>query len=237
MRVLSKRDNAGINLMMDENAKLAPLTKRLKDSPILSHEDADKLRRAALSANMDKILSGQTYGEATGGLAILNQDEATFKAELKSIDNDLGRQVEIVNEALDNWYEKGQVPPPYYAWRIAVILSKTKKKEEEKAFLEGWCKHFGDSKGGRRYEALAARAKKMGVSWEPQPQPVFVPSYERETPRVEVPYYKPSGAESKKPSNKWLGYALIIGAIIVAIWNWIFAAILAAAGIFVLRKN
>ncbi|GGO89939.1 hypothetical protein [Stakelama pacifica] len=147
---------------MEFEPELAALIARLCETPLLDRGTAHKLHRAAFEEAFPKMLQGQTFGQAMGGLSILNQPEDAFRAELKSIDNDLGRQIGIVNDALDQWFTKGEAPPPYYAWRIAVILSKAKRKDEEGRFLAAWCKHFGATRGNR-YEALADRARKLGV--------------------------------------------------------------------------
>ena len=147
---------------MKNGHELKTLIDRLTSMRVLTSEKADRLHRKALDEAMPQMLRGKTYGEAMGGLTILNQDEQAFRAELKSVDSDLGRQIEIVDEALDGWFKNGVTPAPYYAWRIAVILSKDKRKDEEATFLAAWCKHFGTLRGSR-YEALAKRAKKLGV--------------------------------------------------------------------------
>jgi hypothetical protein len=143
--------------------QLELLIGRLNDADVLSNPEASSLYRAATDGLIPKMLAGQTYGEAMQGLSILNQPEAEFRSELKSIDNDLNRQIEIVNESLDLWFGKGEIPPPYYPWRIAVILSKAKRKAEEQRFLTAWCRHFGDIRGGR-YQALADRLRKLTVT-------------------------------------------------------------------------
>lgn len=147
---------------MEHETELAALIARLSVSGRLEGAKAKELYRTAFAEAFPKMMEGQTAGEALGGLAILNQSEDAFRAELKSIDNDLGRQISIVSESLDNWFKRGETPAPYYPWRIAVILGKAKRKEEEKAFLAAWCKHFGHLRGAR-YEALAERARKLGV--------------------------------------------------------------------------
>ena len=146
--------------MMEVTDRLAKLCARLETTDPLNEQLAKAKRRAATDNLLERMLAGQTYGEAVGDLSILNQHEDSFRAELKSIDNDIERQIDIIHEALDGWFGKGLAPPPYYPWRIAVILSKAKRKEEEKRFLSAWCRHFGSWKGGR-YEALASRLKKM----------------------------------------------------------------------------
>ena len=138
------------------------LIEHLSTTPRLSKATAAQLYRAACSKAVSGILAGQTCGQASGGLALLNQPEQAFRAELKAIDGDLAKQVAIVNETLDGWFERGEQPAPYYAWRIAVLLGKQKRREEERAFLGAWCAHFGTIVGGR-YEKLAERARKLGV--------------------------------------------------------------------------
>lgn len=145
---------------MEAENELAALIDRLKTTPDLSKAKASELFRANFEKAVPAMLGGQTYGQASGGLAILNQSEDAFRSELRSIDNDLLRQIEIVHEALDGWFEKGEIPAPYYAWRVAVILGKARRKDEEAAFLKAWCKHFGRLKGGR-FEKLAERYEKI----------------------------------------------------------------------------
>jgi hypothetical protein len=145
---------------MDSTHELAALIERLNSTAPLSPAEAERLHKSALEKAFPKMALGQTYGQAMQGLPILNQDEAAFRAELKSIDGNLQRQIQIVNEALDGWFGKGVSPAPYYAWRIAVILGKVKRKEEEREFLSAWCLHFGNWKGAR-YEAIALRNKKL----------------------------------------------------------------------------
>jgi len=153
---------------------LDALIRRLNDTKPLSDRESDTLYRQHTDAKIERMLArGNEAATAAGfaafvqsekrDLAILNQPEAEFRAELRSIDNDLDRQVDIVNEGLDTWFEIGLSVPPYYAWRIAIILAKEKRLGDEKAFLAAWCRHFGHVIGGR-YEALADRARKRGVT-------------------------------------------------------------------------
>ena len=97
---------------MDSETQLNELCERLETTPILDQEEARAMNRRAFAKAFKTWKLGQTYGEAMGGLAILNQDEESFRSELKSIDHDLSRQISIVNEALDSWFGKGETPPP-----------------------------------------------------------------------------------------------------------------------------
>ena len=82
---------------------------------------------------------------------------------IKQYDNDLAKQVEIVSEGLDGWEHSGMTPAPYYSYRIAVILSKQKEVEREKAFLAAWCRHFSEVGIGQRYTDLVDRAREKGA--------------------------------------------------------------------------
>jgi hypothetical protein len=141
---------------------LQALIDRLNASFRLSDARASKLHRANMAQAYDRMMAGEDFRGATGDLSILSQEEDAFRAELHSIDDDLPAQIAIVNEALDGWFGRGMLPAPYYAWRIAVILAKQKRLDEERDFLAAWCRHFGH-RVGARFEALADRARKRGV--------------------------------------------------------------------------
>lgn len=74
-------------------------------------------------------------------------------------DNNLREQVDTLSRNFHTWISTGQLCPPAAAWRIAVILSKAKEADLEKAFLKAWCRHFRRIKGGR-FADLVERAKK-----------------------------------------------------------------------------
>ena len=100
-----------------------------------------------------------SWGEAAGGaLSFLAKPDAL--QQIKSIDNDLGAQVKIVSDSFAEHLGNGEIPAPYYSWRIAVILRKAKLSAIELEFLRAWCMHFG-AVIGTRYEMLADRLNKM----------------------------------------------------------------------------
>lgn len=119
--------------------------------------------------------------QKTNRIDFIEDDEATIRRKLaeleadrspsvledpggiKQYDNDLAKQVEIVSEGLDGWERSGMTPAPYYSYRIAVILSKQKEAEREKAFLAAWCRHFSEVGIGQRYADLVERARKKGA--------------------------------------------------------------------------
>ncbi|MTE01996.1 hypothetical protein GIY56_17040 [Paracoccus sp. YIM 132242] len=134
---------------------LTTLINYLSEARPLSRRELEEKWKAARAATgpFDAVVSGPSF---------LSLPEDEFRTHLRSIDNDLGAQVEIVNTACRVYFDTGDIPAPYYAWRIAIILSKAKEAEHERAFLAAWCRHFG-STSGRRYEDLAERARKRGV--------------------------------------------------------------------------
>jgi len=68
----------------------------------------------------------------------------------------------VFNAFLDSWFQHGEYHPPYYPWRIAVILSKQKLKAKEKEFLVAYCRHFR-GRIGNTDEKIDVRAKKLGA--------------------------------------------------------------------------
>jgi hypothetical protein len=147
-------------------AKLEALIARLNDtSPLTAKDEAklDERRHAFLrAATLRMIERGETSGKATGDLAIYNQTEESFRAELRNTDNDLGEQIARFNVGLDRWFEFGETHPPYFPWRVAIILSKSGEKEKEREFLAAYCRHFSDRRGNRD-EMIVARAEKRGA--------------------------------------------------------------------------
>lgn len=142
---------------------LIALIERLEATPLLTEQEASRRWREHFGAAFEHaVRSGETIGQALGALPMLNQPYEDFKTEIKSLQDDLQAQVKIVNETLDGWFIKGMQPAPYYAWRVAVILAKNKRLDEERRFLAAWCRHFGGLRGAR-YEAITERARKRGV--------------------------------------------------------------------------
>ena len=149
---------------VDENAlqELDALIERMNAMPALT------AKQAAARKKMNRIDFIED-DEATiqRKLAELESDRSLSVLEdpggIKQYDNDLAKQVEIVNEGLDGWERSGMTPAPYYSYRIAVILSKEKEVEREKDFLDAWCRHFSKVGIGQRYADLVERARKKGA--------------------------------------------------------------------------
>jgi len=132
-------------------------------TPVMDPKKAEALWKAHLRKASARMLeTGETYGQAAGGLTFLNGPQDEVRDHRKSIDNDLVAQAGIVADTFRDYLRTGEVPPPHYPWRIAVILSKAKMKDLERDFLAAWCKHFPKGNGSR-YDDLVARARKMGV--------------------------------------------------------------------------
>lgn len=145
-------------------ARLDALTAFLTETPPLSPAQVEKLWKASSGKIVARMTeSGETHGQASSAPAFLNLPEDDFRAHLQSIDNDLPVQVDIVDKACRSYFSTGEVPAPYYPWRIAVILSKAKMKDREREFLAAWCRHFAEGRG-TRYGELVERAKKLGVT-------------------------------------------------------------------------
>ncbi|BFT30206.1 hypothetical protein D210916BOD24_13820 [Alteromonas sp. D210916BOD_24] len=134
----------------------------LEDQPTISSEVERDMGRSFREKIFEKMLnSGETYGEATGapGMVSSTKNEDEFKDQLNEIDNNLLEQVRIVSEGVHHYFKTGEIPPPYYAWRIAVILRKIKEYELEARFCMGFSKHFDRGVGGR-YSKIAERIEK-----------------------------------------------------------------------------
>ncbi|WP_424933127.1 3'-5' exonuclease [Amaricoccus macauensis] len=81
---------------------------------------------------------------------------------IKVTENDFDAHLERVESECRSYFENGVAPSPHCAWRIAVILRKARQAEHERAFLEGWCRHFA-TENGRVYSDLVERARRLNV--------------------------------------------------------------------------
>lgn len=149
---------------VDENAleKLDALIERMDAMPALTAKQAAARQK---TYRIDFIEDDEAMIQRK--LAELEVDRSPSVLEdpggIKQYDNDLAKQVEIVGEWLDGWERSGMTPAPYYSYRIAVILSKQKEVERERAFLAAWCRHFSEVGIGQRYADLVERARKKGA--------------------------------------------------------------------------
>ncbi len=146
-------------------SEVRELVMLLQDRRPLSEDARKALNEPYVRRAVGTMLTtGATYGEVTGApgmpKGLLNvRDEAERRAFLRAIDNDLSEQVKLVREGVSHYFTNGEAPPPYYAWRVAVILRRGKEYALEADFLDGFAKHFRHGIGGR-YAELAERAVK-----------------------------------------------------------------------------
>jgi HIRAN domain len=144
-------------------ARLKALAAFLMNAPILNEQQRERLSKARSGETVTRMLeTDESYGQASDGPDFLSLPESDFHAYLQSIDNDLSAQLDIVDVACRSYFKNGEIPAPYYPWRIAVILRKRKMKEQERDFLEAWCRHFA-SGNGVTYGELVKRAERLGV--------------------------------------------------------------------------
>lgn len=135
----------------------------LANQKIVDDEEQERLRRKSIRATTDRMLEeGIPYGQASDGPDFLNQDESSFRAFMKTADQDLGWQCDTVSDAFMRYLNTAEIPAPHYPMRIAVLLRREKDFDREKLFLAAWCKHF-PSGNGTTYAKLVERAKKVGA--------------------------------------------------------------------------
>ncbi|MCK1615009.1 MULTISPECIES: hypothetical protein [unclassified Bradyrhizobium] len=139
---------------------LLVLIECMEQTPPLSRQEIAELSANQRAVVERMLIAGVTWNQASSGPAFLSLDEGEFRNHLKGIDNDLGEQTAIVAESFARYLKMGEVPAPYYPWRIAIILRREKRPELEKRFLAAWCQHFPDGYGAR-YGQLVDRFRKL----------------------------------------------------------------------------
>lgn len=104
---------------------------------------------------------GLAYGQVTGspGAVSSSPDLEEFRRALREVDGDLTAQIRIVSEGVQSYFETGEFPASYYAWRVGVLLRKVGRYDLEADFLEAFTVLFGDGNGAR-YDEIAERAAK-----------------------------------------------------------------------------
>lgn len=142
---------------------LKELIRCLNSQPRLSVEEKDlKFKKYFKDVFSRMREHSTTYGEESEGpgMAHYSPDLKVFKAGVKSIDNNLRAQLRIVAEGVEHYFQNGEYPPPYYAWRIAVILRKSKLLALELEFLEAFNAKFFDGVG-QRYGQIGERIARL----------------------------------------------------------------------------
>ena len=135
----------------------------LADTPPLAEADrAERYRRAHAAAFERMLTEGTSYNQAAGGPEFFDQDEASFRAFIRKTDQDLAWHCDTVASAFRRHLEQGEVVPPHYPMRIAILLRKAKDLERERRFLAAWCGHFPHG-NGKVYGDLLERARSAGA--------------------------------------------------------------------------
>jgi hypothetical protein len=129
-------------------------------------QDAEELRQRVSAAReriFERMLDeGASYGVASGAPSFYNQDEKSFVKFMQSVRQSLDWQCDMVTSSFQRYLEIGDVPPPGFPMRIAILLRKAGEVERERRFLAAWCRHFR-SGSGKTYAALIERAEKVGA--------------------------------------------------------------------------
>lgn len=150
-------------LSTELSRKVDDLIRLFADTPAVDPSELERrYSRAMRDATARMLDGGVTYGQASGAPKFLSQDEESFRAFMKEADQDLGWQCSAVSNAFQRYVEMGETPAPHYPMRVAVLLSKAKDLDREKAFLAAWCMHFPTG-NGVKYAALVERAIKVGA--------------------------------------------------------------------------
>lgn len=147
-----------------EASGLLPLIEQMNAAKPLTQVQVDALhdaRKIDFTSDLEDAEKKIQERKEEHPLAHLQFSDKEREAFMRAADNDLSQQVTIVQKSFDYWLKTGEIPAPYYAFRIAVILRKAKHKDLEKQFLEAWVRHFPDG-NGKRYADLVERARKMG---------------------------------------------------------------------------
>lgn len=139
----------------------------LQNCEVLTEQERAKKYDMHRKSIVNQLLSGQNYGQAIGLHPIYNQSEEAFKSELHGSKDSLASNVAVLANSFSLYLKIGEIPAPYFAWRIAVILSKAKMKHLELEFLSGWNRHFSNCKAvGSKYEKLIKRFDKLMTNKE-----------------------------------------------------------------------
>jgi hypothetical protein len=155
-------------LTLAEISRIDSFIRVLEEAPVVDDIALRETAQKLYSSEIDRMFSdGLTFGEATNAPPILNQPEKEFRAALKAIDNDIIEQIKIIEHCLPRWFSMVDWPPPYYAFRIAVILRKAKEHGRERKFLRAYLIKFCSRIGGRTVETLIERASDMGIELPP----------------------------------------------------------------------
>ena len=150
----------------ESSHKLDALIELFDRANVLTDQQRERLWNKYWDDGWDRIVNErESYQDAFNVQDIYRQDESSFRSSLKETNQDLAWQCDKVSGDFHKYLETGEMPPPYFPMRIAIILRKAKEHEREKRFLQAWCRHFGgvSADAGVKYPKLAERARKLGI--------------------------------------------------------------------------
>ena len=156
------RAPSSVSLTDDDIGDLEVLVAEMNAKKPITWRQARRLAKKRTQALMEAFDSPDPIAPEENPYAFFNQDGFAAGEYLKSIANDLPAQVKIVRETFAYWLKTGDIVPPHYPNRIAIILRKSKQADLERRFLAAWCRHFPEG-NGVGYEGLIERAKKCGA--------------------------------------------------------------------------
>lgn len=123
--------------------KVDGLIARLNETEPLSPQKRDQLYDAFYRKIFDRAVNtGKTWGEVSGAPAFYRLDDASRREFMKVKNQDLEWQCDTVDFFFSHHRKTGDIVPPHFPKRIAILLRKAKERDREKAFLEAWCRHF-----------------------------------------------------------------------------------------------
>jgi len=151
-----------------ERHEIELLIIRLDQTPLLSIASIRERKKEFEERRTKRVFEdGLSWGEASDDLPIYAMEQNDFFIHIKDTDNDIRTQIERFNFGLDQWFKVGETHPPYFPWRIIIILSKRGERILEQKFLAAYCRHFHDGarRGSRTDEKIVERAIKKGA-WD-----------------------------------------------------------------------
>lgn len=146
-----------------ENKELEKIILLLENNSPPTVDETRQRKEAYLNHLSESMFTAgkTTHGEVSGAHPVLNQSEDDFRSDLKNTKQDLAMNCEILTESFALYAKFNLSVPPYYAHRVAIMLSKRKESELEYRFLSAWNKHFGKNVNGKRYSDLRERYEKL----------------------------------------------------------------------------
>lgn len=141
---------------------------RLVNTPLLKMESIHDARLRFVESRTIRVFEkGESWGTASDDLPIYTLPQNEFFSLLRMTDNNIQVQIERFNFGLDRWFTLGESHPPYFPWRIIMILSKCGERDLEMRFLHAYCTHFFDGarNGSKKDQLIVERAIGKGA-WD-----------------------------------------------------------------------